>query len=123
MRIFLIILVTFIFASTTSAQMKTEPSIETQGINSLIGVVTDKPNDFYKIKDLLIQTEGIEVINFCFKDKLLNITFNPMFFKEEPVIFDLITSYYVDAQCFRMKTTRSQYWKDCGEELHKQNIK
>lgn len=123
MRILVMILGVFLFSFIASAQMTTDHSIETQGINSLIGVVTDSPNDFYKVKDLLTQTEGIEVINYCFKDKLLNITFNPMFFKEEPEIFDLITSYYVDAKCFKMRTTKSQYWKQCGNELHKQNTK
>ncbi|MBN2727724.1 MAG: hypothetical protein JXR53_00715 [Bacteroidales bacterium] len=123
MRIFILVLGGILCSGFANAQMRTAPTAEMQGIESIIGVVTEKPNDFYKVVNLLEYTEGIEVVDYCFQDKLINLKFNPMQFKEEAEVFDLITSYYVDAQCFRKTMSKEVYNKQCKNEVVKQKMK
>lgn len=123
MRIFILILGGIMFSGIANAQMRTIPVVEMQGIESIIGVVTENPNDFYKIVNLLEYTEGIEVVDYCFQDKLINLKFNPMQFKEDTEVFELITSYYVDAQCFRKTMSKEIYNRQCRNEVIKQKMK
>ena len=123
MRIIFLFLGMILLSQFSTAQMRTVPTIEMQGIESIIGVVTENPDDFYKIVNLLKYTEGLEVVDYCFQDKLINLKFNPLNFKEEASIFDLITSYYVDAKCFRKTMGKDVYNKQCRNEVVKQKMK
>lgn len=123
MRILVLILGGILCSGFANAQMRTVPVVEMQGIESIIGVVTENPDDFYKVKNLLDFTEGVSVIDYCFQGKLMTIVFNPEIFKEENEVFDLITSYYVDAQCFRKIMSKEVYNKQCRNEVVKQKLK
>ncbi|PLW93313.1 MAG: hypothetical protein C0592_06540 [Marinilabiliales bacterium] len=121
MRIFILLLGGILLSSVASAQMSTNATDNTPGIECIIGVITENPDDFYKIVNLLEYTDGIIVHSYCSQDKLINLNFEPLKFKEEADIFDLITSYYVDAQCFRMTMSKELYYKQCKSEVNKQN--
>lgn len=120
MQKFTYVVLILLFSASAKAQHKTEPE-PASTFTSIIGVVTNNPDDFYAIKNLLATTPGIEVIDYCYKDKLFNIVVNPDFFKEDAAVFDLIKSYFVDAQCYRKNMDKEKYFKLCNEELLKQN--
>lgn len=103
------------------ATVKNEPVYQENGF--IIGVITEDPQEFYEVKALLESTRGIIVENYCFQDKLIKLNFTKDRFKELNEIFDLIRSYFVDAQCYKKEMGTEKYWSQCGGELNKQNLK
>ncbi|PLW93311.1 MAG: hypothetical protein C0592_06530 [Marinilabiliales bacterium] len=120
MRISLLVIAAILFSSPLKAQVNSD-DVGGNNISSIIGVVTSNPDDFYKIKNLLDYTEGVSVLDYCFQGKLMTISFNPEIFREENEVFDLITSYYVNAKCYRKIMSREVYNRQCQNELAKQN--
>lgn len=119
MRIFACIAIVMLLALSAKAQHKTEPMPE--GIyESIIGVVTDSPDDFYKIVDFLREADGIYVESYCFQNKLISIVFLKEKFKELNEVFFFIQSYFTDAKCFDKSMTKDMYKKECNSELAKQ---
>lgn len=86
----------------------------------IIGVITDDPEDFYKVVDFLTYTKGIAVENYCYQHKLISLTFSKDRFDELFSVFDLIQSHFTDAQCFDKNMTEDMFWKECGSEMVKQ---
>lgn len=86
----------------------------------IIGVITNNPEDFFKVVDFLTYTKGIAVENYCYQHKLISFTFNKERFDELFSVFDLIQSHFTDAQCFDKNMSQEMYWKECGSEIVKQ---
>ena len=119
MRIFACIAIFALISLSAKAQHKTEPTPD--GVSeSIIGVITDNPDDFYKIVDLLRETEGIYVENYCFQNKLISIVFLKDKFEELKEVFFFIQSYFTDAKCFDKNMSKDTYKKECKSELSKQ---
>lgn len=119
-KLFFLLFLTSLISPAIGQDTDSKP-VHSNQIGVLFGVITENPDDFYKVKDLLNETPGVMVVDYCFRDKLLNIVFDDNYFVEESLIFELITENFPDAQCFRKRTKPDVYRTQCKDELIKQS--
>lgn len=88
----------------------------------IAGIITENPNDFYKVTDLLRNTKGVKLCDYCFDQKLVSFTFSKEHFGELTEVYDYIKSHFAGAQCYTMKLNKDAYFDICKNELMKQSL-
>lgn len=116
-------LLCFCIYSKTTAQQTNQMAESCIKDNVILGVITENPEDFYKVTDLLKNKEGITVYDYCFDQKLVSISFSKEYFAELTEVFAFIESYIDKVQCYRMKMDKASYNRICKNEVAKQSPK
>ncbi len=119
-----IILVCFLLGSILLfSQNSDRGNYQDKETEYFVGFDTGTTNNFNKILETLMRTEGIAVLSYCEHNNIIKLSFNRNNFEELASIFDLLEVQYKDVICYHMKHyTDKSYNKMCSDELIKRNM-